>query len=141
MTGNLTPLARGDFRSIEESLLLRKLTSQERHPNLLVVCRDADAMVRHLAAWCAAPHSCLELPGPLRLPDRRCGTLFLKRAEGLTKAQQIVLYDWLSAGCEGLQIATVATVPLQQLVEDGRFLEGLYYRLNVVRLESGDTTQ
>jgi hypothetical protein len=134
MTGNTTLLERGDFRSLEESLLLRKLTSQECHPNLLVVCRDADAMAGHMAAWCAAPHHRVELPGPLQLPDRRRGTLFLKRVEEMTLAQQIALYDWMTAGCGGLQVVSVATVPLEELVKDGRFLEGLYYRLNVVRL-------
>jgi hypothetical protein len=131
-------LAGREFGSFDESILLGKLTSPECHPNLLVACRDADAAEQRLRRWCSRPHYSLTLPGPLRLPVSGSGTLFLKRVEELTMEQQIALYDWLSGGCGGLQIASLTTVALEELVQDGRFLEALFYRLNVVRLEAGE---
>jgi hypothetical protein len=131
-------LAGQEFGSFDESILLGKLTSPECHPNLLVTCRSADAAEQRLRHWCSRPHYSVALPGPLRLPDSRSGTLFLKRVDELSMSQQIALYDWMSAGRGRLQIASLTTVDLEELVQDGRFLEALFYRLNVVRLEAGE---
>ena len=50
--------------------------------------------------------------------------------------QQIELHDWLNVSRGAVQVVTVTSQPIWPLVEEGRFLEGLFYRLNVVTLEA-----
>jgi transcriptional regulator of acetoin/glycerol metabolism len=50
--------------------------------------------------------------------------------------QQLRLYDWLNDGWENLQVVSISSASLRPLVDEGRFLEGLLYRLNVVHLEA-----
>jgi transcriptional regulator of aromatic amino acid metabolism len=54
----------------------------------------------------------------------------------MSLGQQVALYDWLTDGCEHLQVVSISSVPLLPLVEEGRFLEGLFYRLNVIHLDA-----
>ena len=51
--------------------------------------------------------------------------------------QQLDFYDWLDRFGESAQVVSVTSVPLWPIVERGRFLEGLFYRLNVVSLTAG----
>ena len=76
------------------------------------------------------------LPGRLHLPAIRRGTVLLQNVDALSLAQQIVLNDWIAEGCGEAQIVSIATTPLWRLVQNGDFLEGLFYRLNVVRLDA-----
>ena len=85
--------------------------------------------------WCAQPVHCCQLPGYLDLPLAGNGTLVLTNAWALTLDQQIELYDWLDTR-RAVQVVSVTSKPLWPLVEQGRFLEGLFYRLNVVTLEA-----
>lgn len=124
--------------SLSEPRLLPALTSENRWPNLLVVCRDVtvEAVVRHLVGFCEPPYHLITLPGTLDLPEPRKGTLLLTDVATLSLAQQVELYDWLTGGCEHLQVVSISSVPLRPLVDDGRFLEGLFYRLNVIYLDA-----
>ena len=45
----------------------------------------------------------------------------------------------MNAGHGSVQIVSITSQPIWPLVEAGRFLEGLFYRLNVVTLEASDT--
>lgn len=156
--------------------LLRSLTSGARKPNVLVSCRegDSEAVLGHLARWCARPVRCCAFPGPLCLPPDRNGTLLLDGVNRMTLSQQIALYDWVNPRVGGLhatadevfcgfesnrgvdgppqvscatgrsglpaprgpQIVSLTTTELLPLVMEGAFLEGLFYRLNVVQLEA-----
>jgi DNA-binding NtrC family response regulator len=89
-----------------------------------------------ITAWCQGPFHFSLLPGALRLPLERTGTLVIHDVAALTLPQQILFYDWMSAGRGDLQVVSMTTTSLDALVEQGDFLEGLYYRLNVVRLEA-----
>jgi DNA-binding NtrC family response regulator len=80
-------------------------------------------------------HSCT-LPGPLDLPSQKRGTFFLENASALSLAQQIRLQDWIGRGPGQMQMISVVFGPLYPMVEQGQFLEGLFYRLNVVSLEA-----
>jgi Sigma-54 interaction domain len=82
------------------------------------------------------PFLCL-LPGRLRLPDDWHHTRLIGDVSTLTRRQQSDLYDWLDRGHEEASIISVTSEPLWPLVESGRFLEGLYYRLNVVSVTAG----
>jgi hypothetical protein len=127
-----------DFGSITDVTLLQWLGSQGRRPNILLVCHDVapQAVADRVTTWCQGPFHFALLPGTLQLPQTRTGTLVLHDLAALSLPQQIALYDWLSAGRGDLQIVSMTTTPLDTLVEQGDFLEGLYYRLNVVRLEA-----
>jgi transcriptional regulator of acetoin/glycerol metabolism len=127
-----------DFSSISNFVLVRSLTAEGHRPNLLVLCtgRTQDAVIASLMTSCAAPFHLCTLPGPLQLPVVRKGTLFLNDAAAMTLSQQIALNDWMGRGSGDVQIISVTSEPLWPLVEQGAFLEGLFYRLNVICLEA-----
>ena len=75
------------------------------------------------------------MPGWLDLPDY-ADTLLLTRIEEMSLDQQIGLYDWMTAAQPPTQVVSVATTRIDQLVRSGRFLEGLFYRLNMVQLDA-----
>ena len=120
--------------SLSEMPLLRSLTGLGRRPNLLVVCPDRDVpsafdWIRDLLG---PPFSLCVLPGPLDLPASERGTLFLHDIAVLTPVQQITLYDWLSARGREWQVVSMTGSQMLPLVETGRFLDGLFYRLNTI---------
>lgn len=124
------------FNALPDAVLLGWMAAGRR-PNVLVECRPAqvDTAMRHLMTWCSLPFRYCALPGTLELPSPARGTLLLKEVSALTLSQQVVLYDWLSAAHPEVQVVSLTTMPLGPMVEDGLFLEGLLYRLNVVRLD------
>jgi hypothetical protein len=130
-----------DFVGVSDTVLLQWLTLQEIRPNLLVTCGDVEieAITTHLMTFCAPPFHVCGLPGTLQLPPAARGTLFLEGVRGLSLRQQIVLNDWIGAGRGEVQIVSMTTTPLWPLVEHGEFLEGLFFRLNVVCLEARST--
>jgi len=81
------------------------------------------------------------LPGPhvsadgrgLRLPRRRCGTLFVQNPGLLSVSEQLTLMRWLDDHQGGTKTITTSTFPLFPLVGH-RFLDTLYYRLNVIMI-------
>lgn len=122
-----------DFVSFSDMPLLQSLTARKRPPNLLIVCADAalGAVLAQLQTVCGPPfHTCV-LPGPLALPAESSGTLLLHDVASLTIDQQVALYDWMSERHD-VQVVSVTGAPLLSFVQDGRFLEGLFYRLNTV---------
>jgi transcriptional regulator of aromatic amino acid metabolism len=124
--------------SLSEASLLHALMSEPRRPNLMVVCRrvSVEAAVRHVVKYCEPPYQMVPLPGKLDLTDDTRGTMLLADVAMMSLGQQMRLYDWLSAAHDLPQIVSVSSVPLRPLVDDGRFLEGLLYRLNVISLDA-----
>src|SRR6185503_5060700 len=124
--------------SLSEATLLRSLMSENRRPNLLVVCRDVtvEATVRHIVTFCEPPYHLTALPGKLDLPELKKGTLLLADVAMMSIGQQMRLFDWLPCDSENLQVVSISSVPLRPLVDDGKFLEGLFYRLNVIYLDA-----
>jgi DNA-binding NtrC family response regulator len=127
--------------SLSAAFLLRSLTSHHSHPHLLLNCgvAEVECIRLGLLQWGAAPVRHCKLPGPLLLPRVRRGTLLLEDVHYLNLNQQIALYDWMTPGCDGLQVISITTGALDGMVKRGEFLEGLYYRLNVVRLDIKST--
>ena len=76
------------------------------------------------------PKTGVPVPQPLK------GTLVLLEVARLDVKQQAQLLWWLEQFDERWQVQVVSTTsePLFPLVETGRFLANLYYRLNVVRM-------
>ena len=110
------------------------LTWGTPRPNLLVLCSEVglQPVVMRLAKRCKPPFQVCEAPGQLRLPKERVSTLLTYDVAELTLKQQIDLYDWISGSGRDTQVISVTSTPLFSLVEDGRFLESLFHRLNVV---------
>lgn len=67
-------------------------------------------------------------------PPCPCATLLLTNADQLTLPDQQRVDEFLLAGGSRSQVVTISSAPLFPLVEQGRFLARLYYRLNVVYL-------
>ncbi len=114
---------------------LRSVVSKDRHLNLLVQCPD-DLLATTIEeiselSW-MTPWICT-LPGELVLPDSSARPILLGDVSTLTLRQQIDLFDWLDRFGDA-QVFSVTSMPLWPLVERGRYLEGLFYRLNVVTL-------
>jgi transcriptional regulator of aromatic amino acid metabolism len=128
-----------DFLSFSDTDLLCALTSSPRRPNLLVDCANGsaeDVLVR-LRALAHRPFFVCSLPGPLELPPGGRGTLLMSDVGALTIAQQVTLFDWLQHGRGFIQVISVTQRRLLDLVCDGRFLEGLFYRLNTISIRAG----
>ena len=134
----VTNLYASDFSWCLEPLLLKNVTVSGPRHNLLINCSPTDLqhVAGDLAAWCAPPVAWYSLPGWLDLPRDFSGTLLLTRIEEMTIHQQIALYDWMTDSQPRAQVVSLATMRLDQLVRRGRFLEGLFYRLNVVQLDA-----
>jgi transcriptional regulator of aromatic amino acid metabolism len=127
-----------DFLSFSEAALLRSLTSREHRPNLLVVCPDliSGDVLAELHASCTAPFHYCSLPGALQLPDPAAGTVVLHDVAALSLPQQIELFDWVGRHRRHVQVVSLTHQSLPDLVRSGRFLEGLFYRLNTVRVHA-----
>jgi transcriptional regulator of aromatic amino acid metabolism len=135
-----------DMHSLEypwmaDAMLVQRLTRSEWRPNLLVLCRhlEPERVVAPLMASAERPCHVCHLPGALTFPEVPGGTLFLVNLGALTLGQQMRLCDWMGDGGRGFQVVSIARESLYPLVEEGRFLEALYYRLNVVSLDAGQS--
>jgi hypothetical protein len=125
-----------DFGSFSDAESLRSLTSSKPRPNLLVLCQDleTESVVRRFIQACTPPLHVRLLPGALELPFHNVRSLLLHDVTALTLRQQIELFDWMGDHVGTAQVISVTSTPLLPLVEDGRFLECLFYRLNMVHV-------
>jgi transcriptional regulator of aromatic amino acid metabolism len=125
-----------DFVSFSDTELLCALTSSRRRPNLFIDCTDGgtESVGVRLRALTDAPFYVCELPGPVELPSGGRGTLVLNDVAALTIAQQITLFDWLEQWRGAIQVISLTQKRLMDMVYDGRFLEGLFYRLNTISI-------
>jgi transcriptional regulator of aromatic amino acid metabolism len=127
-----------DMHSLEFPWMAAAMLGRRRS-NLLVLCRDGepDGMLAPMMAFCRRPVQVCRLPGALTLPDDPNGTLVLMDVGALLLGQQMKLYDWLEGAGRECQVVSIARESVYPLVEEGRFMEALYYRLNVVSLGAG----
>ena len=132
----MTPTRPSVVVSFSEAEWRRFLASDRPRPNLLIVCasEEMEAVVGKVMGLCRGPVHARQLPGELALPEDMSGTLLLWDVAQLTRGQQMFLYDWITDRPPDAQVISVTAAPLLPLVEDGQFLEGLFYRINVVSL-------
>jgi hypothetical protein len=108
-----------------------------RHPNVLVTGpRDVThAFLKAITPSLKSPIRHLTCRTPLDLPTAS-GTIVLDDVDASSRQEQEGLLRWLDAA-QSVESQTVAltTGPLYPLVRAGRFLDTLYYRLNVVHLQ------
>jgi hypothetical protein len=101
-------------------------------PNVLIEGPEAatEAVLRALRPHCGEPAS----DWGDTLGDRRPPTLIVREVAALSATDQQHLQQWLDSG-ERSQVLSTTAQSLFSLVERGLFLEALFYRLNVVRLD------
>ena len=66
------------------------------------------------------------------------GTLILRDVETLNADEQRQLLHWLEDAGAEVRVISVVSTPLYPLVVEGRFLDTLYYRLNVLYIIADD---
>ena len=128
-----------EFNAMPDAILLGWLTANGHRPNVLIECQEpsADIATRHLMTWCALPFRYCALPGKLELPTTRKGTLLLKDVAALSLPQQVMLYDWLSAAGGDMQVISRDDGPPTSVSsKTASSSKGLFYRLNVIRLDA-----
>jgi Sigma-54 interaction domain len=91
-----------------------------------------DVIVGEAMEWLPTPHATW-----CGTPPRgdRPATLIVRSVSALDQDQQHSLFDWLDAPGDRVQVISTTSEPLFPMVVRGAFLEGLYYRLNVMRLD------
>jgi transcriptional regulator of aromatic amino acid metabolism len=132
----MTPTRPTPVVSFSEADWRRFLVSERLRPNLLIVCasQEIQTVVTRVLGSCRRPVHACPLPGELSLTDDMTGTLLLWDVAQLTRGQQMKLQDWITDRPREAQVISITSAPLLPLVEDGQFLEGLFYRINVVSL-------
>ncbi len=107
-------------------------------PNVLVVGSFDD-----IASTIARVWSCLQRPitywdhgVPATIQGLRRGTLVIFAVEQLPPAEQDRLYAFIGDRGRAVQVISAATVDPFEQVRRSTFAEGLYYRLNTIRLHS-----
>jgi Sigma-54 interaction domain len=138
----VSTLAALEFNALPDSVLLSWLGPSKHGTNVLIQCsRDTEgATLAHVLTWSPRPVTVCLLPGALSLPEAG-GVLVLNDAGALTKRQQVQLYDHLSLSFGRTQVISLTTASLPSLVADGAFLESLYYRLNMIRVDATHGTR
>lgn len=106
------------------------------HPNVVLVgvSQRTEAVLRALTPYLQPP--VLAFTWPTSFPKPAQGTLILRELESLDRQVQHQLLRWLDGAGAGTRVISLTSESLFPLVEEGAFLEALYYRLNVVRLEA-----
>jgi hypothetical protein len=126
-----------EFDAASDITLLQWLDGMGRHPNTLIICPEeaVAAVLRQVKRRSVQPVHYRILPGALPLPSQGGGTLVLNDAGTMTLRQQIMLFDWMNSIGRHMQVISLTRRCPHAMVRNGEFLEGLLYRLNVVRLE------
>jgi len=73
-------------------------------------------------------------PGePMHLPENGSArTLIIRDIGNMSGTEQVRLFVWLDRAVGRTQVVSMSSDPLIPLVEDGRFINTLYYRLNTI---------
>ncbi|MGH9141373.1 MAG: sigma 54-interacting transcriptional regulator [Vicinamibacterales bacterium] len=124
--------------SFSDTALLRMLSSRNHRPNLLIENRRAsfESVLQQLTEVCEPPTWVCRFPGILDIRRDFKGTLVLGDIDRMTIGQQITLSDWLGRKDSDVQVVSVTRASMTELIEEGRFLEGLFFRLNTVTIRA-----
>jgi len=96
-----------------------------------------EATVRALTPYLRQPVTVVPLPSESALPSS--GSVILSSIGDLSLQSQEALFSWLEGQGRNTQVVSLSRVQLFPLVTSGRFLEDLYYRINVVHFDAGET--
>jgi sigma54-dependent transcription regulator len=108
------------------------------HPNVLIVGSEQiqDAAVRALTPFLRQPVTMLPSASELLLPSG--GSVILRTIGDLTLRGQKELFSWLEGRGRNIQVVSLSPVQLFPLVIEGRFLEDLYYRINILQFDADE---
>jgi hypothetical protein len=115
---------------------LERLARQR--PNILLIgpasfTRSALTQIEPLVTQPIVAWQPQETPG---VPEGSYGTLLIHRLDLADADQQAQLCEWFDTRPCHIQVVSTSPAPLFEFVEQGAFLETLYYRLNHVCLTS-----
>jgi Sigma-54 interaction domain len=115
---------------------LERLARQR--PNILLIgptsfTRAALKQIEPLVAQPIVAWQPQEAPS---VPEGSYGTLLVHRLDLADSNQQVQLCEWFDTRPCHIQVVSTSPAPLFEFVEQGTFLETLYYRLNHVCLTS-----
>jgi len=111
---------------------------KRQHPNILVVGPAAfvHAALRSIEPLVPQPIFSWRPYEARGVPADSYATLVIHRVDTADADQQRQLCDWFDTRPRHIQVVSTALAPLYPFVENGTFLEALYYRLNHVSLIS-----
>jgi len=111
---------------------------KRQHPNLLVVGPVAfvHAALRSIEPLVPQPIVSWHPYEKREVPDESYATLVIHRVDTADADQQRQLCEWFDTRPRHVQVVSTALAPLYPFVQNGTFLEALYYRLNHVSLIS-----
>jgi hypothetical protein len=109
------------------------------HPNVLIVgsAQKQQAAVEALTPYLRQPVTMLSSPFEGSMPSR--GSVILPSIGDLTLQAQEALFSWLGGRGRDVQLVSLSAMQLFPLVSHGKFLEDLYYRINIVQFEAGES--
>jgi hypothetical protein len=113
-------------------------TIQVVRPNVLLIGPSSGTfhVIDALVAF-VEPPIFRSVGAALRLPPSPRAALIIQDVDQLSAADQQKLHGWLTESAGAAQVIATTTVPLLPLVEQRRFLDELYYRLNTMCFEVG----
>jgi hypothetical protein len=133
----LTDVARLDMRSLRPSPPLDEWSIfQGAHPHVLLVGpgASAKAAIVRLLPYLRAPVVHWH-PGAVAEPTQPAkGALVIWDVDTLDRIQQRLLLAWMDSHAADVQVISVGERPVFPLVLREKFLDTLYYRLNMVCL-------
>jgi hypothetical protein len=133
MTGALHLPGQGRDAVLPQEVLTRL---KRQHPNILLIGPAAFALAALKSIEPVVPQPIVTWrPHDTRgIPSGSFGTLIIHRVDTVDTEQQQQLCEWFEARPRHVQVVSTALAPLYPFVEQGTFLEALYYRLNHVCL-------
>jgi len=111
---------------------------KRQHPNILVVGPAAfvHAALRSIEPLVPQPIVSWRPYETREVPVESYATLVIHRIDTADADQQRQLCEWFDTRPRHVQVVSTTVAPLYPFVQNGTFLEALYYRLNHVSLIS-----
>jgi hypothetical protein len=115
---------------------------RDRQPNVLIVGSDlaVDAVLAEIQPFLQTPVTSIdvEVGSALQMPaGSHGGTVIVRHLDVLDAKGQRSLAEWLATRSGFVQVIATSAAPLLPLVEQGRFSDVLYYRLNTLYIDTG----
>jgi hypothetical protein len=109
-------------------------------PNVLLIGQevDTDLAVASITCWGEEEVGFWPTATAPPIGVSQLMTLVVRNVTDLDWAEQVRLNEWLAELSEGVRVIATSRVPFYTLVTQRRFLEPLYYRLNIVCLNAHD---